>query len=111
MACNSNALFVFQQCRQKLIKDSGREISWNTMAGAVAAVPAASYIDANQACFGQSQADMPRVIATYCWETGQKTPESIGEAARYVCESLAVKFGFYLRQLREFTGQRIELLH
>ncbi len=112
LACNINALFVLQQCRQKWMKDAGREISWEEIVqAALAAGPAAAHLDVDQPAFGQPQADMPRVIAGYCGRTGQDSPQSIGEVAACIYESLALKFGYRFRQLQEFTGRPIELLH
>jgi sugar (pentulose or hexulose) kinase len=112
LACNINALFVLQQCRQKWMKDAGKEISWDEIVQAsLAAGGAAAHLDVDQPRFAQPQPDMPRVIAEYCRETGQKAPESVGEVARCVYESLALKFGFRFRQLAGFTGRPIELLH
>ena len=112
LACNVNALFVLQQCRQKWIKDAGKEISWDEVVQAsLAAASGVAHIDVDQPRFGQPQPDMPGVIAEYCKETGQKVPESLGEVARCVYESLALKFGYRFRQLQEFTGQPLERLH
>jgi rhamnulokinase len=112
LACNVNALFVLQQCRQKWMKDTGRDIPWDEIVRAgVDAGPATAFLDVDQPRFGQPQADMPKIIAEYCRESGQKPPETIGETARCVYESLALKFGYRFAQLREFTGKPIDLLH
>jgi rhamnulokinase len=112
LACNINALFVLQQCREKWMKDRGRELPWEEIVeAAVASGPAVCHIDVDLPRFAQPQSDMPRVIAEYCAETGQKAPQSVGEAAACIYESLALKFGHRFRQVQEFTGRPIELLH
>jgi rhamnulokinase len=112
LACNINALFVLQQCREKWMKDAGRELTWEEIVqAAVASGPAVCHIDVDLPRFAQPQSDMPRVIAEYCGETGQKAPQTMGEAAVCIYESLALKFGHRFRQVQEFTGGPIELLH
>jgi len=112
LANNVNGLWVIQQCREKWVKDAGKDIGWDEVVqAALQAKPYRSFIDVDQPRFGAPQPDMPRVIADWCREKGQKAPEDMGETARCVYESLALKFRYRLEQLAGFTGQRIELLH
>jgi sugar (pentulose or hexulose) kinase len=112
LANNINGLWVVQQCREKWVKDSGKDIGWDEVVqAALQAKPMQSFIDVDQACFAAPQPDMPRVIADWCRGKGQKAPEGMGQTARCVYESLALKFRYRLEQAASFAGRRIELLH
>jgi sugar (pentulose or hexulose) kinase len=112
LACNVNGLFVIQQCREKWIKERGAEIGWKEIVEAsLQADPLQGFIDVDDPRFAQPQPDMPATIASYCSETGQRTPSNLGEIARCVYESLALKFRLRLEKLEEFSGKKIELLH
>ena len=107
---NINALWVIQKCREKWLKD--RDISWDGIVDlSREATPFASLIDVDQPQFAQPQIDMPQVIRDYCKKTGQSQPGSIGEVARCVYESLALKFRYYFGILAEFSGQDFEVIH
>ena len=112
LANNINGLWVVQQCREKWVKDSGKDIGWDEVVqAALKAKPMQSLIDVDQPRFAAPQPDMPRVIADWCREKGQKAPTGMGETARCVYESLALKFRYRLEQAASFAGKRLELLH
>jgi len=105
-------LWIIQQCREKWIKDSNRDISWNEIVKLSSdAEPFKSFIDVNDPIFSKPQVDMPETISKYCKEKGQGVPGSIGEISRCVYESLAMKFKHDLNKLEKLTGKKIELLH
>jgi sugar (pentulose or hexulose) kinase len=89
-----------------------REISWSEIVDAATkASPFRSYIDVDDPRFSMAQSDMAGVVQDFCRETRQPVPESIGEVARCVYESLAMKFRGTLLSLEELTGVPIEVLH
>jgi sugar (pentulose or hexulose) kinase len=112
LANNINGLWVIQQCREKWAKDAGKDIGWDEVVqAALQAKPRRGFIDVDQPCFSAPQPDMPRVIADWCREKGQRAPEGMGETARCVYESLALKFRYRLEQAASFAGKQLELLH
>jgi rhamnulokinase len=112
MANNINGLWVVQQCRERWQKDSGREIGWGQVVeAALKSKPRQAFIDVDQPAFAAPQPDMPRVIADWCGQKGQRAPQGMGETARCVYESLALKFRYRLEQAAGFAGKRLELLH
>ena len=50
-------------------------------------------------------------IQEFCRETGQPVPETEGQFARCVFESLALTYADVLDGLEELTGTKIEVLH
>ena len=50
-------------------------------------------------------------IKNYCLETGQRTPENVGETVRAVYESLALKYRYALNQISKCTGKSFERLN
>ena len=55
--------------------------------------------------------DMVKKIQTFCRETCQPVPESVGQIARCVYESLALKYRNALEGLEAMKGQRIDSLN
>ena len=107
-----NGLWIIQQCREKWIKDKGKDISWDDIViFANKAKPFKSFIDVDHIDFFESQVDMPEEVRKFCTRTGQKVPEDMGEVARCVYESLAFKFRYSIENLKRFTGMTIDVLH
>jgi rhamnulokinase len=52
--------------------------------------------------------DMVSEIDSYCADTDQEKPSSVGGYARAVLESLALKYRVVVREIERLTGQRIE---
>ncbi len=105
-------LWLIQQCRERWVQEGQAELGWEEIVRQAQATPSClSFIDVDDPRFGQPSPDMPRLIREYCRERGQKEPGSIGEVARAVYESLALKFRHNLEDLQAVTGRPIELLH
>lgn len=109
---NLVGLWIVQECRGRWHKDMQRKLSWSEIVDAAAsAKPFHSFIDIDDPRFEMAQPDMPGTVQDFCKETAQPVPESIGEIARCVYESLAMKFRSKLSSLEELTGVPIEVLH
>jgi rhamnulokinase len=74
------------------------------------AEPFRSLINPNAARFSKP-ADMPDLIAAYCRETGQLAPQTPGQFARCILESLALSYRTALDEIEELTGRSIAQLH
>jgi len=55
--------------------------------------------------------DMPARIAAYCARTGQRAPQTPGEVARVILESLAARYAAVRDMLEEITGKKFRRLH
>ena len=54
---------------------------------------------------------MVRKIQDFCRRTGQPVPETVGQVARCVYESLALKYRWAMERLEEIKGQPLEQLN
>ncbi len=54
---------------------------------------------------------MVEAIQGYCKKTGQSVPGTVGELARCIFDSLAMKYRFVLDQLRSVSPHQINKLH
>ena len=55
--------------------------------------------------------DMERKIQDFCRRTGQPVPETVGQTARCIYESLALRYRLALEGLEQIKGQRIDSLN
>jgi rhamnulokinase len=108
---NINGLWIIQQCRDKWNRDGGN-ISWDEIVRLSSiAKPFKSFIDVSDPVFLRPQTDMPGVIKKYCKDKNQDEPESIGEIARCVYESLSMKIKDGINKSGILTGKKIEILY
>lgn len=74
----------------------------------------ASYIDPNDPRFlkpNSSGSSMPQRVRDYCREQGMKEPETFGQYMSAIYRGLAKAYGYYLRQIEEVTGTKIDRLY
>jgi rhamnulokinase len=75
------------------------------------AAPLRSFVDPNAELFLERGDDMAARIQTFCRDTNQPEPESVGEIVRCVLESLALKHAETVDVLRSVTGTEPTELH
>ncbi len=108
---NIMGLWLIQECRRDWAEKTGRTWSWNEIvAEAEAAEPFRTVIDPDYGAFF-SGGDMVRKLQDYCRAVGQPTPETVGQTARCIYESLALKYRWALERLEEIKGARIDMLN
>ena len=107
---NNMGLWLIQECRRDWIK-AGRKYSWDEIVvEAQKAQPMRSIIDTDYGPFFAA-GQMEEKIRAYCASTGQPQPETVGEVARCIYESLALQYRWSLERLEEIKGARIDSLN
>ncbi|HEX8295681.1 MAG TPA: rhamnulokinase family protein [Chthoniobacteraceae bacterium] len=107
---NIIGLWILQECRRTWAL-AGQEFNYATLnLQAEQAESFRSLIDPNDARFLKPDR-MPEKIAAYCRETGQPEPETPGQFARCIFESLALLYRRTLEELQQVTGKKINRLH
>lgn len=107
---NIMGLWLIQECRRDWQK-TGQNLSWNDIVEeAKKAEPFRSIIDPD---YGEFFAGgrMVEKIQDFCRGTNQPVPESVGQIARCIYESLALKYRWALERLEEIKGRRIDQLN
>ena len=103
-------LWLIQECRRDWIKQ-GKNYSWNEIViEAQKAEPMRSIIDPDYGEFFAG-GDMEKKIQAFCERTGQPVPTTVGQVARCIYESLALKYRWALERLEEIKGARIDTLN
>lgn len=107
---NIVGLWILQESKRAWARE-GRQLGYAEIERLAAeAQPFCSLIDPNAPRFLQPDA-MPEKIAAYCRETGQPVPETPGQFARCVYESLALSYRSALDSIEQVTGRSISRLH
>lgn len=100
---NIMGLWLIQESRRQW-KREGKEYGFSDLE--MAAREAASFscfIDPDDKRFS-TPGNLPRRIAEYCCETGQKIPSSVGEIVRCIYESLALKYRYTVEGICTLTS-------
>ena len=106
---NIMGLWIIQNCKQEW--DRQGRIDWDHIVKMAQDAPGfQSFIDVNAHGFF-CPGDMPEKIRRFCRETGQHVPETKGEIARTVYESLAMSYRDAFAGLEDLKGCRIGTLH
>ncbi len=106
---NIMGMWLIQECKR--IWDEDMEMSWQEIVKlSQLASPFKSLINPDDPVF-INPGDMPHAIKEYCRRTSQKVPESKGEIARCIFDSLVLKYKYTVRQIESVTGKKIGKLH
>ena len=96
---------------QEVHRDLGTEFSFaDLMMEAEKIIPFQFLIDCNDDCFLKPE-NMISEIQNYCSQTGQLVPNTRGELARCIFDSLALTYHKTLEELVTITGHSIDFLH
>ena len=107
---NIMGLWLIQECRRDWIK-AGNKYSWDEIVEmAKAAEPLRSIIDPDYGPFFAG-GNMAGKIQDFCRKTNQPVPETPGQIARCIYESLALKYRWALERLEEIKGARLDALN
>ena len=107
---NIVGLWILQECRRSWQR-AGQDLNYDQItAAAAAAEPLRSLIRPDDPRFAKPD-DMPEKIQAFCRETGQPLPETPGQFARCILESLALYYVMTLEALERLTGRSLTELH
>lgn len=107
---NICGMWLLEECRREWSR-RGFETSYERLlADAAQAQPFRSLIQPDDARFAP-QGDMPGRIRTACEESGQPAPESTGQFARCIFESLALRYRDVLADAAQIAGRNPTVLH
>ena len=107
---NIMGMWLIQDCR-RYWKEQGIELSWNDIVEeAKKAEPFRTIINPDHGEFFAGGNMVPK-IQEYCRQTNQPVPETVGQVARAIYESLALKYRWALERLQVIKGERIGQLN
>ncbi len=107
---NIIGLWIIQESR-RVWKDQGMDYSYSELEKLALEAPAlACFIDPDAPEFSVP-GDMPTLIQSFCRNTNQLVPETVGEITRCIYESLALKYHFAMQQLATITEKSFDALH
>ena len=103
-------MWIIQECRRDWIR-SGKNFSWDDVVVEARKAEAFRSIINPDAPEFYDGGDMEKKIQVFCRRTGQPVPETVGQVARCIYESLALKYRNALEGLEKMKGQRIDSLN
>ncbi len=107
---NVTGLWLIHECR-RVWAEEGREHSFDQLVALAKDAPALqSFIDPNDAAFGDP-GDMPARVRAFCAHTGQPEPVDPGAVIRCILESLALKHAQTIDLLASVTGATPKEIH
>lgn len=107
---NISGLWLMQELRRGLAQE-GIQCSYNELENlARESEPFRSYIDPDRGELA-APGNMPQKLRDYCRRTRQPVPETAGQMARCIYESLALKYRFALEQIAQCTGGGFDRLY
>lgn len=106
---NICGMWLIEQCKKEWEKNG--PITYEEIVNAAQlTTPFQCFINPDASCFA-SPSSMITSIQQYCRQTSQFVPETIGEIARCIYESLALRYKQVLNHLQELASFPIEKLH
>ncbi len=106
---NIMGMWLIQECKR--IWDDEGELDWQQIVDlSNAAEPFKCLINPDDSMF-LNPGNMPKAIQEFCAKTNQPVPETKGEIARCIYDSLVLKYKFTIKQIESVTGKQIEKLH
>jgi rhamnulokinase len=107
---NIVGLWILQESRREWARQ-GLELNYAALTREAQGAEAfRSLINARAARF-MKPGEMPQKIVAYCLETGQPAPQTPGQFARSILESLALLYRVTLEEMERLTGRTVTRLH
>ncbi len=107
---NIMGLWLIQESRRQWIRE-GFDVSYADLEReALSAEPLRCFVDPDDPSF-ETPGNLPRRIQEFCQRTDQYVPQTRGEIMRCIYESLAMKYRYTFRAIREVTGREYGVIH
>lgn len=107
---NIMGMWILQQCVSEWARQ-GISLTWDEIVQkASEAAPFQCFINSEELEFYNS-GNMIKRIQAFCKRTNQYIPQTVGEIARCVYESLVMRYRYTLDQMEAVTKRRIKALH
>lgn len=108
---NITGLWLLQRLIAEWEKEEGAKQSYDTLLSEAAKIKSfQSIVNSDDSAFS-NPVKMGAAIQEYCRKTNQIAPQSKGEMARCVFESLAMKYSFVMQQLVKCSKRKIDRLY
>ncbi len=109
MLKNIMGMWLIQECMRQW-QDMGYNLAWDEVVEQASQVkPFESFLDTELPEL-YNAGDMIKKIQEYCCSTRQKVPETIGETARCIYQSVAMRYRITMEQLQHITGRKMKAL-
>ncbi len=106
---NIMGMWLIQECKR--MWDQEKSLEWQEIVNMSKSVkPFQFLIDPDDPSF-LNPGNMPEAVKAFCKKTGQPVPESKGQIARCIYDSLVLKYKYTLTQIEKVTGKRMECIH
>ncbi len=106
---NIMGMWLIQECKR--IWDEEKELEWQEVVDLCKeAAPFKCFINPDNSVF-LNPGNMPKAIQEFCAKTNQPVPQTKGEIARCIYESLVLKYKSTIKQIESLTGKPIDKLH
>jgi len=103
---NLTGLWTLQEC-VRIWEAGGKKYTWTEVVEAASNAPAfRSFVDPSD-CELQSPPDMCEAISIYCKRSRQPVPETPGETARCIFQSLSFAYRRVIEDLERITGRAL----
>lgn len=107
---NIMGLWLIQECKRAWKKE-GTDLSFPELVCLSEQADAFKcFVDPDYVEFAKP-GNMPQKVQKYCQITGQYVPQTIGEIARCIYESLALKYRYAFDNLKKLTGKDYKSIH
>ena len=108
---NIMGLWLIQEVRRLWQETTGEAVSFDQLVHLAEQEPGGQFlIDANDPCF-LNPPDMITAIQTHCTTQGKPAPQTLGQLARCVFDSLALCYQQGVHELEQLTGQSLDTLY
>lgn len=107
---NIIGLWLMQESRRQWDRE-GNNMSFKDIdAHTINALPLKCFINPSDDLF-LAPGNMPKRIREYCQNSGQETPDTVGEIARCITESLAMEYRYTLETMEKLLDKKYDTIH